>query len=321
VCCVANMACPTATAQPQEEEELQNVPSVKAYKNTEFLSSPTARHIRIMCEMEEPMKRLTENKVDNYFLFVGSHVLMHPQERATQLAMLKNKLKSGGPRDEVEAITAKVRFAERLLPMDKYYVVAQEIAEKIACWSKERSAKGLSEFHVCTGGGPGVMEAANRGAHNKGALTLGFGSTRPEWGNMNKYVSEQGAFEFHYFFMRKFWMAYKCMGLIVLPGGYGSLDELFELLALLSSKKMTHKVPIILVGTNFWKKAIDFDFLRGTMMLSDQHTSLFVYKDTAQEVFEYLVEQATQAAETGENNTVEAAKRRRLAAASSNEGA
>ena len=98
------------------------------------------------------------------------------------------------------------------------------------------------------------MEAANRGAHNKGALTLGFGSTRPAWGNLNKYVSEQGAFEFHYFFMRKFWMAYKCMGLIVLPGGYGSLDELFELLALLSSKKITHNVPIILVGTDFWKK-------------------------------------------------------------------
>merc|ERR550532_353641 len=165
------------------------------------------------------------------------------------------------------------------------------------------------------------MEAANRGARLGGAATLGFGSTRPEWGTMNKYVSSEGAFEFHYFFMRKFWMAYKCMGLVVLPGGYGCLDELFELLQLVSSKKIAHKLPIVLLGKEHWKKAINFDYLVECSMLSAESVALFVYMDTAEEAFQYLVNQVTLADKTGENAVVEDAKRRRLSKTVSLSGA
>lgn len=297
--------------QPEEGGKLPNVPAIKAYKNPEFLNSSLARHIRIMCEVQEPQQRLAEHGVDNYFIFLGSHLVMHPEERRKQLAELELKVKAGGPRDELEGYRAKIRFGKGLEPMDRFYLVAMELADMIARWSHERQGKGLTTFHVCTGGGPGVMEAANRGARMAGAVTLGFGSTRPEWGNMNKYVSPEGAFEFHYFFMRKFWMAYKCMGLLVFPGGYGSLDELFEMLALVSSKKITHNLPIVLVGKEHWKKAINFDYLVECSMLSREMLDLIVYADTAQEAFDHLVQQAEQADMSGENDVVEEAKKRR----------
>lgn len=306
-------ACDTAS-----QEKTENVPTVKAYKNPEFLTSASARSIRIMCEVTEPAKRLQENGVDNYMIFLGSHLVMHPEERTKQIGELERKAKAGGPREELEAVGAKIRFQKRLQPMDKYYTVAMELAEKLARWSKERQEKGLSTYHVCSGGGPGVMEAANRGAHSAGVMTLGFGSTRPEWGRMNKYVSQEGAFEFHYFFMRKFWMAYKCMGLIVLPGGYGLLDELFEFLSLVSSKKITHKIPIVLIGREHWKKAIDFEYLVECSMLSQENVDIMVFKDTAEEAFDYLVNQVTLADEEGENCAVQEAKRRRVSKSTGN---
>eukprot|EP00420_Gonyaulax_spinifera_P038889 CAMPEP_0197887558 /NCGR_PEP_ID=MMETSP1439-20131203/19488_1 /TAXON_ID=66791 /ORGANISM="Gonyaulax spinifera, Strain CCMP409" /LENGTH=318 /DNA_ID=CAMNT_0043507407 /DNA_START=76 /DNA_END=1032 /DNA_ORIENTATION=- len=314
----ASNATPAAAAT--EEIKQENVPTIKAYKDPRFLTSPLARHVRIMCELQEPEKRLTENSVDNYILFLGSHLVMHPEERAKQVADLEKQLKAGGPRDEIEALNAKVRFAKNLQPMDKYYTVAMELAAKVAQWSKDRQAQGLPAYHIGTGGGPGIMEAANRGAQSTGHMTLGFGSTRPEWGSLNKYVSSEGAFEFHYFFMRKFWMAYKCMGLVVLPGGFGALDELFEFLQLVASKRITHRMPIVLLGKDHWKKAINFEYLVECSMISAENAELFVYMDTAEEAFEYLVKQVTLANQSGDNAVVEDAKRRRLAKTASNSG-
>jgi len=322
------MAAPAADAskaipngeQPAFEEKTGYVPTIKAYKNAEFLTAASSRHIRIMCEVQEPQKRLAENGVENYILFLGSHLVMHPEERSKQIADLEKQVKAGGPRDELEGLAAKIRFSKKLQPMDRYYAIAVELGEKLARWSRERHEKGLSTYHVVTGGGPGVMEAANRGAQSAGEFTLGFGSTRPEWGRMNKYVSEAGAFEFHYFFMRKFWMAYRCMGLVVFPGGYGSLDELFELLALVSSRKVTHHLPIVLVGKEHWKKAVNFEYLVECGMLSQENVDLMVYMDTAEEVFDHLVGQVNTAAASGENNVVEDAKRRRLSKTGSNSG-
>merc|ERR1719379_20110 len=204
------------------------------------------------------MKRLNDLGVENYFLFLGSHALMHPDERAAQVSQLEKKMKQGGPRDELEGLAAKIRYAKGLEKMDKYYSITMELTAKLGKWNKDRAAQNLPNYHVLTGGGPGIMEAANRGSSEAGMASLGFGSSRPEWGKMNPYVSEQGAFEFHYMFMRKFWMAYKCMGLVVLPGGYGTLDELFEMLQMISAKKINHRLPVILLGKDHWKKAVNW---------------------------------------------------------------
>lgn len=292
--------------------ELKNVPTIKAYKNPDWLGAPTSRHIRIMCELYEPMKRLDAHSIDNYFIIVGSHLVMHPEDRVKHIAGLEQQLKKITSEEEVEAAQAKLRFAKKMQNMDKFYSMALELGKKLGEWNKERAASGKPSYHVSTGGGPGIMEAANRGAHEAGETTLGFGASRPEWGSLNRYVSEEGAFEFHYFFMRKFWMAYKCMGLVVMPGGFGSLDELFEMLVLLQTKKITHPMPIILLGAEHWKKAINFDYLLECGMLTQSHLDMLVFKDSAEDAFQYLVESVRKAEESGETEQVETAKRRRL---------
>lgn len=314
---MAAAAADAGEARPNGErgeprELTENVPTTKAYKNVDFLTAAGSRHIRILCEVQEPAKRLNENGVDNYILFLGSHLLVAPEDRARQIADLEQQVKARGPRDEIEALSAKVRLFRKLQPMDRYYDEARKLGERIARWSKERQQRGSPGYHVVSGGGPGIMEAANKGASSVGEFTMGLGSSRPEWGRMNDFVSPDGAFEFHYFFMRKFWMAYKCMGLIVFPGGYGSLDELFEFLSLVSSNKITHKLPIILMGKDHWKQAVNFDYLVECGMLSSEHRELMVTVDTAEEAFDYLVKQVDMANETGENEVVEDAKRRRL---------
>merc|ERR1719343_1328139 len=194
-----------------------------------------------------------------------------------------------------------------------------ELAAKMAQWSRQRQEQGLPNYHVCSGGGPGIMEAANRGAESVGQMTLGFGSSRPEWGSMNKYVSPGGAFEFHYFFMRKFWMAYKCMGLVVLPGGYGTLDELFEILQMIQAKRITHRLPIVLLGKEHWKKAINWDYLVESQMLTAESVNWVKFMDSAEEAFEYLKEQALEADRNDEHSQLDGVKRRRLLPRKSNE--
>lgn len=292
--------------------ELKNVPTIKAYKNPDWLGSPTSRHIRIMCELYEPMKRLDDNNIDNYFIIVGSHLVMDPEDRVKHINGLEQQLKKITAEEEVEAVQAKLRLAKKMQNMDKFYVMARELGEKLGKWNRERAAIGKPSYNVSTGGGPGIMEAANRGAHEAGDTTLGFGASRPEWGSLNRYVSNHGAFEFHYFFMRKFWMAYKCMGLVVMPGGFGSLDELFEMLVLLQTKKISHPMPIILLGAEFWKKAINFDYLLECGMLTQSHLDMLVFKDSAEDAFQYLVENVRKAEESGETEQVQSAKRRRL---------
>jgi len=311
----------SSTNGAETEEVLANVPTIKAYKNNDFLASGCARPIRILCELQEPAKRLSDLGVENYFLFLGSHALMHPDERKEQVEQLERKIKQGGPRDELEALSAKLRYAKGLEKMDKYYLITMDLSLKLAQWNKERAAQGLPHYHVLTGGGPGIMEAANRGASEAGMATLGFGSSRPEWGQMNKYVSEQGAFEFHYMFMRKFWMAYKCMGLVVLPGGYGTLDELFEMLQMISAKKINHRMPIILLGKEHWKKAVNWDYLVETQMLTAQSVELVKFMDTADEAFAYMKEQVLEADRNDEHGQLEGVKRRRLLPRKSNESA
>jgi len=294
-----------------DEEKLENVATIKAYKNPDFLASHAARKIRMMCELQEPEQRLADSKIDNVFLFLGSHQVMHPEERAKLMAELNEKVKKGGPLDEMEALSAKITFNKRLMPMDKYYTVAMELAGMIATFNLGRKERKLPSYYVMTGGGPGVMEAANRGAGQAGEVSIGMSSSRPEWGSMNKYIPEEMMFEFHYFFMRKFWMMYKCMGLVALPGGLGSLDELFETLVLVSSRKITHRMPIILIGKEHWKRAVSWDYLVESGMFSQRDVDVLNFVDTAQEAFE-LLKSSVEEADASPEEQETMAKRRRL---------
>lgn len=288
-------------------DKLQNVPTVKAYNNLDFLTSPVARQIRIMCELQEPGIRLDACGVHNYFLFVGSSMVKHPDERSAEIAELETRVKSEGHEG-----AARLLRAQKCSKMDKYYVMAQELATKLAALSQERQSRGLASYQVATGGGPGIMEAANRGASSAGDLTLGFGASRQEWGgSLNPYVSKEVGFEFHYFFMRKFWMAYKCMGLVALPGGYGSLDEIFELLALLTTGKIKHRLPIILLGRDHWTKVLNLAYLEECGLLSAKDLAHVHILDSVDEVFAMLKQQVEEL-DLHADVDVEQAKRRRL---------
>lgn len=295
-----------------EVKKTENVPTIKAYKNLDFLAAPGSRHIRIMCELQEPMKRLSDCEVDNYFLFVGSAFVRHPHERATLITDLEAKATSAECPQEAASAQEKLADCKRIQPMDKYYLLAMELAERLAQWSKDRKSHSLSTYHVATGGGPGIMEAANKGASSVGELTLGFGATRAEWGKMNDYVSQEAGFEFHYFFMRKFWMAYKCMGLIAFPGGGGTLDEIFELLTLLSSGKIKHRLPVILIGRDHWNKVLNFAYLKECGLLPKKHLDLIYILDTVDEVFDLLTHGVEEGDTNGENGPIDMVKRRRL---------
>lgn len=280
------------------------VPSTKAYKRREFLTSSAARHIRIMCELQEPAQRLGTYGVDNTLIMVGSHVVMHPDDRAEELRNLEQmekELSDAGKLVEMEAAKSQIENHQRLGKLDKFYVIARELAQKLAKWNKARRAEnaGHPSYHIGSGGGPGIMEAANRGAQEAGELTVAFGSSRAEWPTIsNPYTSEQTSFTFHYFFMQKYWTVMKCEGLVVFPGGLGSLDQLFEILVLVTSKR-THPMPVILVGSDFWKRAVNWEYLVETGVISGRVVGLLSFLDTAEEIFQALVEGVTKAETSG----------------------
>ena len=220
--------------------------SVKAYSNQAFLNSKDARALRILAEYLEPKSRFEYHKVDDTIVFMGS-ARIKPRDQA-EAALRQTQLGEGDP----ERARAELRMSE-------YYEAARELAFRLTGWSKALDSKER-RFVVCTGGGPGIMEAANRGAADARGMNVGLTISIPVEEFDNRYVTRELAFHFHYFFMRKFWFTYLAKAVIVFPGGYGTLDELFELLTLVQTRKIK-PVPVILVGEDYWRRAVDLDFL------------------------------------------------------------
>jgi uncharacterized protein (TIGR00730 family) len=227
----------------------------KAYKNLDFLSSREARTLRILSEYLEPEKRLRERNIKHTVVFFGS-ARIHP-------------------RDEREK-------------MQKYYQAAEELAFQLATWSHELAKDG-DNFTICTGGGPGIMEAANRGAEKAHSYSIGLNISLPHEQLPNPYITPELNFEFHYFFMRKLWFLYQAKAAIFFPGGYGTLDELFETLTLAQTGKMDQKHLIILLyDQNFWKEMINFEKLVDLKLISPEDVNLFQYFETPAQGFDYL---------------------------------
>jgi len=228
-----------------------------AYKNPQFLESREARTLRILSEYLEPLKRLNEWKVNNTILFLGS---------------------------------SRAVFKEKNFPLTKYYWEAEELSYNLAKWAIKLKQKGKN-FVICTGGGPGIMEAANRGASRAEGKSIGMNISLPEEQYLNSYVSPELAFIFHYFFMRKFWLVYRAKAVVAFPGGYGTLDEVFETLTLVQTSKISRDHLIILLyGEEYWRKIINFEELLKYKTISEEDLKLFHYCSTPKEAFSILKE-------------------------------
>ncbi len=253
---------------------------VKAYKNADFLKRREARTLRIMAEYLEPETRFEDLKVSDTIVFFGSARTPSREDAEAALKAAKGlKGKKGG--------AAEIKKATRDLAMSRYYEDSRQLAKRLTTWSKGLE-KGRRRFVVCTGGGPGVMEAANRGASEAKGLNIGLNITIPHEQTNNPYISRELAFEFNYFFMRKFWFTYLAKALIAFPGGFGTMDEFFELMTLIQTRKLGKKIPIVLYGTEYWGDVINFDAMVKHGTISAKDLNLFKRLDSVDEAFDFI---------------------------------
>ncbi len=228
-----------------------------AYKNEKFLDSADARALRILSEYLEPFSHFRREKIRDTVVFFGS-----------------------------------ARIQEASGPLSRYYEDARTLARLVTEWSEE-IRNSSRRFVVCSGGGPGIMEAANRGAHEAGGKTVGLNIGLPFEQFPNPYITPELCFEFHYFFMRKFWFAYLAKALVVFPGGFGTLDELMELLTLTQTQKLAKKMVIVLYGSDYWNEIINFDALVKYGTIGEEDLQLFQYADDPQTALNILREGLT----------------------------
>jgi uncharacterized protein (TIGR00730 family) len=234
-------------------EKVDSAHSDLAYQDPEFLASDDARPLRIMAEYLEPLRRLRRQRVHDTIVFFGSA-----------------RLAADGP-------------------LGRFYSDARELSRLIAVWSSTLPSH-VRRFVVCSGGGGGIMEAANRGAHDAGARTIGLNISLPHEQQPNPFVTRELLFQFRYFFMRKLWFAHLARGIVVFPGGFGTLDELMEILTLTQTRKLVRKIPVILYGSAYWNEIINFRALVRHGMISAEDLQLFQFADDPEGAFKLLMD-------------------------------
>jgi uncharacterized protein (TIGR00730 family) len=247
-----------------------------AYRDGRFMESSDARTLRIGAEYLEPQARLLKAGVLNTIVFFGSARIL-PQEAAqARLTSLEAENATHPANPEV------LRAARTAVEMSKYYEEARRLARLITEWSLSLK-RGNHFLVVCSGGGPGIMEAANRGASEAGGLSIGLNIKLPFEQKSNPYVSPNLNFMFKYFFMRKLWFAQPARALIVFPGGYGTMDELWEFVTLLQTRKMGHQAFILMYGSEYWKRLVNFDFLVESGTISEDDLRLLRFVDSPEQ--------------------------------------
>lgn len=257
----------------------------KAYRNLEFLNSPDARVIRLISEFLEPMRRIRHQGIRDTIVFFGSARI---PSRAKALSRLREiTTKQGGKSRGSKQLALAREAAEIDLAMSRYYEDAVKLSRSLTLWSKR--FKQQNRLVVCSGGGPGIMEAANKGAMLAKGRSVGFNISLPFEQYANPYIPDELNFEFHYFFMRKLWFVYLSKALVMFPGGFGTFDELFEVLTLLQTKKLKKKVTVVLYGREYWEKAVNFQQFVKLRLISPEDLSLFKFADTPEEAFDILV--------------------------------
>ena len=262
----------------------------KAYKNLEFLNSPDARTIRLLAEYLEPQRRLRHNRVRDTVVFFGSARLKSREDALREKEEVLESIRRSGKQKTPNTLLEQLQRAERMVETSRYYEDAVELARLLSEWSLTLEKH---RFVICSGGGPGIMEAANRGAHAAGAKSIGLNISLPFEQFSNPYIPPELNFEFHYFFMRKFWFVYPAKALVIFPGGYGTMDELMEVLTLVQTEKLRKKVFIVLYGGDFWNRVINFEALADMHVISRGDLRLFKTCNTPKEAFNYLKKKLT----------------------------
>lgn len=258
---------------------------IKAYKNLEFLRSDKARFIRILCELFEPEERFKVAGVENTIVLFGSARTKPSKEAAAQLKSVNELIaQSSNP---TETLQKRLKEAKMDLKASKYYDAAQELSQKLTEWSLQLPEK--DRLLICSGGGPGIMEAANRGAHEANGKSVGLGISLPFEQRVNDYISKELQFEFKYFFIRKYWFVMLAKSLVAFPGGFGTLDELFETLTLMQTKKVNGKAPIVLFGKEFWNELINLETLVEWGMISEDDLNYIHITDSVEDAFNFVV--------------------------------
>lgn len=250
--------------------------AVKAYHNTEFLNSSDARPLRILAEYIEPETRLREMRVRDTIVVFGS-ARIPPRDVAE--AKLE-EAKAGGD-------AAVIADAEKKLFISKYYEATRELSFRLTEWSKQLEGTAR-RFVICSGGGPGIMEAANRGASEAKGENIGLNISLPFEQNDNPYITRRLSLEFHYFFMRKFWFSYLAKAVIVMPGGFGTLDEWLEMATLIQTDKIQKKMALVLFGKEYWSQVLNFKPMIEYGTISEGDPDLFYMTDSVDEAFEYI---------------------------------
>ena len=263
-------------------------PAPLAYKNELFLNSPEGRVLRILSEYIEPLARFRREQIQDTVVFFGSARFFSHAEAEKSLS--ETKATGSGPATGTHHLDLK--RANTAVDMARYYEEARRLAFLLTEWSIQIPAR-RRRFVVTTGGGPGIMEAANLGAKEAGGKTIGLNINLPFEQMPNPYISPALNFEFHYFFMRKFWFAYLAKALVIFPGGFGTLDELFEILTLAQTEKLAKKIFVVIYGKEYWNRVLNLEALVDAGTISPGDVKLFQYVDSPEEGFEFLRENLT----------------------------
>jgi uncharacterized protein (TIGR00730 family) len=269
----------------ENESELPRLP----FLNSEFLKSPAARTIRILSEYLEPAERLRRAHIRDTIVFFGSARSPSPEQAAQQLAAVHEQIPRSGTVSE-ELSAARTR-AETAVKLARYYKDAVELSRRLTEWSM--SLTGNYDFVICSGGSGGLMEAANRGASLAGGKTIGFNIQLPHEQEVNAYIPRELVFNFHYFFMRKFWFVYLAKALVIFPGGFGTMDEFFDVLTLIQTKKPRKTMPVVLFGSEYWDEIINFDAFVRWGTVSAEELQVFYKTDSVDDAYTYLTGKLT----------------------------
>ena len=267
--------------KPTDSKPNDPKPISKAYENLAFLRSRDARTVRILSEYLEPQARLRRRRIRNAIVFFGS-------SRTLPMAEAEQRYGAAASGRQAGVSIAEMRYAQRQIRLAAYYEDARELARRLTTWARETGHE--NELVVCSGGGPGMMEAANRGAAEAGGQSVGLAISLPHEPAPNPYITPGLAVEFHYFFMRKFWFMYLARALVVFPGGYGTMDEMFEVLTLLQTRKVQRPVQVIVYGREYWDDVVDFEKLVEWGAISAADLELVHKVDDVEEAFALLTQ-------------------------------
>ncbi len=264
-------------------------PTEKSYKNLTFLNSPESRHIRILCEYEEPRQRFEEQEVRDTIVMFGSARVRPPDVAQEAVERALRDVEAMTTDEDRSRARAELAAAQRSLRLSRYYADTRELAARLTRWSLERT--GGKRYLVCSGGGPGIMEASNRGAGDvEGGRSVGLGISLPFEEKVNDFVTPELAFQFHYFFMRKYWFAYLAKAMVILPGGFGTFDELFEILTLRQTGKIKKRLPMVLFGTEYSDSVMNLEKMVEWGTIAERDLDLVFRTDSVDDAYNFLVE-------------------------------